>query len=86
MQTPRVSQKTPFVRVGATNRDKSYLLSRAQKQPGQMVWNKGLFCNSATSQDAIITFLLGYICNFLTSFNFRVQTLEVYLFLERGSN
>jgi hypothetical protein len=27
-------------------RDKSYLLSRAQMQPGQMVWNKDMFCSS----------------------------------------
>ena len=52
----------PFVPVGGSNRDKrplspagpasrwtrdkSQLLSRAQRLPGQMVWNKGLFCNS----------------------------------------
>ena len=51
-----------FVPVGGTNRDKrplspagpashwtrdkSHLLSRAQRQPGQMAWNKGLFCSS----------------------------------------
>ena len=28
-------------------RDKSHLLSRVQKQPGQMVWNKDIFCSSA---------------------------------------
>ena len=27
-------------------RDKSHLLSRAQRQSGQMAWNKGLFCSS----------------------------------------
>ena len=27
-------------------RDKSHILSRAQRQPGQMAWNKGMFCNS----------------------------------------
>ena len=27
-------------------RDKSHLLSRVQRQPGQMAWNKGLFCSS----------------------------------------
>ena len=26
--------------------DKSHLLSRAQRQPVQMAWNKGLFCSS----------------------------------------
>jgi len=29
-------------------RDKSHILSRAQRQPGQMAWNKGLFCSSVT--------------------------------------
>src|SRR6185436_15927641 len=27
-------------------RDKSHLLSRAQRLPGQIAWNKGLFCSS----------------------------------------
>src|SRR6185503_18970011 len=27
-------------------RDKSHLLSQAQRLPGQMAWNKGLFCSS----------------------------------------
>ena len=27
-------------------RDKSHLLSRVQRQPGQMAWNKDLFCSS----------------------------------------
>ena len=52
----------PFVPVGTSNRDKkplspagpasrwtrdkSHLLSRAQRLPGQMVWNKDLFCSS----------------------------------------
>ena len=27
-------------------RDKSHLLSRAQRLPGQMAWNQGLFCSS----------------------------------------
>src|SRR6185369_12003920 len=27
-------------------RDKSHLLSRAQRLPGQMAWNEGLFCSS----------------------------------------
>src|SRR6185295_17756380 len=27
-------------------RDKSHLLSRAQRLPGQMAWNKSLFCSS----------------------------------------
>ena len=51
-----------FVLVGASNRDerpmspagpascwtrdKSHILSRAQRLPGQMVWNKGMFCSS----------------------------------------
>ena len=30
-------------------RDKSHLLSRAQRLPGQMAWNKGLFCSSECS-------------------------------------
>ena len=29
-------------------RNKSHLLSRAQRQPGQMAWNKGLFCSSVS--------------------------------------
>ena len=29
-------------------RDKSHLLSRVQRQPGQMAWNKGLFCSSGS--------------------------------------
>ena len=29
-------------------RDKSHLLSRAQRLPGQMAWNKGLFCSSGS--------------------------------------
>jgi len=29
-------------------RDKSHFLSRTQRQPGQMAWNKGLFCSSVT--------------------------------------
>ena len=31
-------------------RDKSHILSRVQRQPGQMAWNKGLFCSSATKK------------------------------------
>ena len=27
-------------------RDKSHIFSRAQRLPGQMAWNKGLFCSS----------------------------------------
>ena len=34
-------------------RDKSHLLSRAQRLPGQMAWNKGLFCSS----DSLTLFL-----------------------------
>jgi len=30
-------------------RDKSHLLSRAQKLPGQMAWNKGIFCSSGVN-------------------------------------
>ena len=56
----------PFVPVGASNRDKrplspagpasrwtrdkSHILSRAQRLPGQMAWNKGLFCSSVTAR------------------------------------
>src|SRR6185503_13918816 len=41
--------KGPCPPVGPASRwtrDKSHLLSRAQRLPGQMVWNKGLFCSS----------------------------------------
>ena len=34
-------------------RDKSHLLSRAQRLPGQMAWNKGLFCSSCLSCKAL---------------------------------
>ena len=44
-------QKAPVPPAGPASRwtrDKSHLLSRAQRLPGQMAWNKGLFCSSAT--------------------------------------
>jgi len=31
-------------------RDKSHLLSRTQRLPGQMTWNKGLFCSSGLTR------------------------------------
>ena len=34
-------------------RDKSYLLSRAQRLPGQMAWNKDLFCSSDCHSSSI---------------------------------
>ena len=40
-------------------RDKSHLLSRAQRLPGQMAWNKGLFCSSAIK---LCNSSLHYIC------------------------
>ena len=43
-------QKAPVPLAGPASRwtrDKSHLLSRAQRLPGQMAWNKGLFCSSA---------------------------------------
>ena len=42
-------QKAPVPPAGPASRwtrDKSHLLSRAQRLPGQMAWNKGLFCSS----------------------------------------
>ena len=42
-------QKAPVPPAGPASRwtrDKSHLLSRAQKLPGQMTWNKDLFCSS----------------------------------------
>ena len=43
----------PFIPVGGSNRDKSYLLSRAQRLPGQMACNKGLFCSSEWDKDQV---------------------------------
>ena len=59
---PFVPVGEPFVPVGGSNRDKrplspadpasrwtrdkSHLLSQAQRVPGQMAWNEGLFCSS----------------------------------------
>ena len=43
-------QKAPVLPAGPVSgwtRDKSHLLSRAQRQPGQIAWNKDLFCSSA---------------------------------------
>src|SRR6185295_13195423 len=43
-------QKAPVPPAGPASlctRDKSHLLSRAQRLLGQMAWNKGLFCSSA---------------------------------------
>src|SRR6185295_16719472 len=43
-------QKAPVPAAGPASRwtrDKSHLLSRAQRLPGQMARNKGLFCSSA---------------------------------------
>ena len=42
-------QKAPIPPAGPASRwirDKSHLLSRTQRLPGQMAWNKGLFCSS----------------------------------------
>ena len=44
-------QKAPVPPAGPASlwtRDKSHKLSRAQRQPGQMAWNKCLFCSSET--------------------------------------
>jgi len=64
LEPPTGIKGHPFVPVGASNqdkrpmspagpashwtRDKSHLLSRAQRLPGQMAWNKDLFCSSVT--------------------------------------
>src|SRR6185369_12043470 len=43
--------KRPLSPAGSASRwtrDKSHLLSRTQRQPGQMAWNKGLFCSSGS--------------------------------------
>ena len=43
--------KDLYLSAGPVSRwtwDKSHLLSRVQRQPGQMAWNKGLFCSSVT--------------------------------------
>ena len=51
-------------------RDKSHLLSRAQRLPGQMAWNKGLFCSSVCKNSERPTFLdEGSICFGSTSHN-----------------
>src|SRR6185437_10180238 len=45
-------QKAPVPPAGPASLwtwDKSHLLSRAQRQPGQMAWNKDLFCSSGMS-------------------------------------
>jgi len=44
-------QKAPVPPAGPASRwtrDKSHLLSRAQRLPGQMARNKGLFCSSGS--------------------------------------
>ena len=44
-------QKAPVPPAGPAShwtRDKSHILSRAQRLPGQMAWNKGLFCSSVS--------------------------------------
>ena len=44
-----IGTKGPCLPAGPASRwtrDKSHLLSRAQRLPGQMTWNKGLFCSS----------------------------------------
>src|SRR6185436_1233739 len=46
----KLGQKAPVPPTGPASRwtrDKSHLLSRAQRLPGQMARNKGLFCSSA---------------------------------------
>ena len=35
-------------------RDKSHLLSWAQRLPGQMAWNKGLFCSSDHYRELVV--------------------------------
>ena len=50
-------QKAPVPPAGPASRwtrDKSHLLSRAQRLPGQMARNKGLFCSSASSLDHVL--------------------------------
>ena len=62
LEPPTGTKGPHFVPVGVSNRDKrplspagpasrwtrdkNHLLSRAQRLPGQMAWNKGLFCSS----------------------------------------
>ena len=36
----------PLARLAVGPGTEKHLLSRAQRQPGQMAWNKGLFCSS----------------------------------------
>ena len=48
-------QKAPVSLAGPASRwtrDKSHLLSRAQRLSGQMTWNKGLFCSSVWTGQA----------------------------------
>ena len=63
LEPPTGTKGPHFVPVGVSNRekmpwppadpasrwtrDKSHLLSRAQRLPGQMAWKEGLFCSSA---------------------------------------
>ena len=57
--------KSPCPPVGPASRwtrDKSHLLSRAQRLPGQMAWNKGLFCSSELMKIFRYLHLAYWIC------------------------
>ena len=54
---PTTGIKNLYLLAGPASRwtrDKNHLLSRAQRQPGQMVWNKDLLCSSDSNQDYMI--------------------------------
>jgi len=81
----------PFVPVGVSNRDKrplspagpasrwtrdkSHLLSRAQRLPGQMAWNKGLFCSSEFSLSWSLKKMQHFVLNQLTGQTLRPDLL-----------
>ena len=46
LQPGQKSHVSPAGPASLWTRDKSHILSRAQRQPEQMAWNKGLFCSS----------------------------------------
>ena len=46
LQPGQMTHVLPAGPASRWTRDKSHILSRAQRQPGQMAWNKALFCRT----------------------------------------
>ena len=71
-------QKAPVPPAGPASRwtrDKSHILSRAQKLPGQMTWNKDLFCSS-------VLYILNYRSSMLPYTNISIYKINTYLHIQ----